>query len=90
MEKIYQTTENFRKPEKLYFSNKGKDSNKLMLKEINRLISEEKQLATIKNTFFVNITESLDLKKDSDSSLNLFDSENKISQTFMINKKILF
>ena len=61
-----------------------------MLKEINRLISEEKQLATIKNTFFVNTTESLDLKKDSDSSLNLFDSENKISQTFMINKKILF
>ena len=61
-----------------------------MLKEINRLISEEKQLATTKNTFFVNITESLDLKKDSDSSLNLFDSENKISQTFMINKKILF
>ena len=61
-----------------------------MLKEINRLISEEKQLTTIKNTFFVNITESLDLKKDSDSSLNLFDSENKISQTFMINKKILF
>ena len=61
-----------------------------MLKEINRLISEEKQLATIKNTFFVNITESLDLKKDSDSSLNLFDSENKISQTFMINKKSSF
>ena len=61
-----------------------------MLKEINRLISDEKLLATIKNTFFVNITESLDLKKDSDSSLNLFDSENKISQTFMINKKILF
>ena len=47
-----------------------------MLKEINRLISEEKQLATIKNTFFVNITESLDLKKDNDASLNLFDSEN--------------
>ena len=28
------------------------------------------------NTFFVNITESLDLKKDDDSSLNPINSEN--------------
>ena len=52
------------------------------------------------NTFFVNITESLDLKKDDDSSLDLINSENindilekhkhhpsvqEISQTFMTN-----
>ena len=57
------------------------------------------------NTFFVNITESLDLKKDDDSSLNLISSENisdilekhknhpsvqEISQTFMTNKKFSF
>ena len=47
-----------------------------MLKENNRLITEEKELATVMNTFFVNITESLDLKKDDDSSLNPINSEN--------------
>ena len=41
-----------------------------MLEENNRLISEEKELAIVMNTFFVNITESLDLKKDDGASLN--------------------
>ena len=57
----------FWKTIKPFFSNKGLNSNKLMLKENNRLITEEKELATVMNTFFVNITESLDLKKDDDS-----------------------
>ena len=54
------------------------------------------------NTFLVNITESLDLKKDDDLSLNPINSENindilekhknhpsvhKISQTFMTDEK---
>ena len=47
-----------------------------MLKENNRLITEEKRLATVMNTFFVNITASLDLKKDDESSLNPLDLEN--------------
>ena len=57
------------------------------------------------NTFFVNITESLGLKKDDDSSLNPINSENinnifeehknhlsvqEISQTFVTNKKFSF
>ena len=57
------------------------------------------------NTFLVNITESLDLKNDDDSSLNPINSENinnilekhksrpsvqEISQTFMTNKKFSF
>ena len=42
------------------FSNKYLNSNKLMLKENNRgLITEEKELAIVINTFFENITESL-------------------------------
>ena len=45
-----------------------------MLKGNNRLITEEK--ATVMNTFFVKITESLDLKKDDKSSLNPINSEN--------------
>ena len=57
----------FGKTIKPFFSNKGLNSNKLMLKEKNRLITEEKELATVMNTFFVNIAESLDLKKDDDS-----------------------
>ena len=76
-----------------------------MLKESNRLITEEKELVTVMNTFFVIITESLDLKKHDDSSLNPINSENlndilekhithpsvqEISQTFMTNKKFSF
>ena len=95
----------FWKTLKPFFSNKGLNSNKLMLKENNRLITEEKELATVMNTFFVNIAESLDLKKDDDSSLNPINSENindilekhknhpsvqEISQNFMTNKKFSF
>ena len=69
-----------------------------MLKENSRPIAGEKESATVMNTFFVNITESLDLKKDDDSSLNPINFENinciiekhthhpsvqEISQTFM-------
>ena len=75
-----------------------------MLKENNRPITEEKELVPIMNTFFVNIAESLDLKKDDDSPLNPISSENihdleklknypsvhKISQTFMTNEKRSF
>ena len=58
----------FWKTIKPFFSNKGLNSNKLMLKENNRLITEEKDLATLMNTFSVNITERLDPKKDDESS----------------------
>ena len=76
-----------------------------MVKENNRLITEEKELATILNTFFVNITESLDLKKDDYSALSPINSENtndilekhkhhpsvqEIGQTFMTNGKFSF
>ena len=47
----------FWKTIKPLFSNKGLNFNKLMLKENNQLISEEKELATAMNTFFVKITE---------------------------------
>ena len=40
----------FWKTIKPFFSNKGLNSNKLMLKENNRLITEEKELATVMNT----------------------------------------
>ena len=62
--KVWKTT-------KLYFSNKGLNSNKLLLKEKGNLVSDEKELATIMNNFFINITKDLEeLKKDSKGKLN--------------------
>ena len=66
---------------KPFFSNKDLNSSKLILKESNRLIKGEKELATVMNTFFVNITESLNLKKDDDSSLNPINSARYLRKT---------
>ena len=68
-----------------------------MLKESNRLITEEKELVTVMNTFFVIITESLDLNPINSENLNdilekhiTHPSVQEISQTFMTNKKLSF
>ena len=53
----------FWKTIKPYFSNKGLNSNKLILNEKNQVIVEEKKLVTVMKTFFFNITEGLDVKK---------------------------
>ena len=50
-----------------YFSNKGLNSNKMLLSEKGELVSDEKQLASIMNRFFINITKSLKLKEDQGS-----------------------
>ena len=55
---------------KPYFSNKGLNSNKLLLKGKGNLVSNEKQLATIMNSFFINITKDVELKKYNESSAN--------------------
>ena len=47
---------------KPFFSNKGLNSNKLMLIENDKLISEEPLLAKIMNEYFTNITKNLNLK----------------------------
>ena len=47
-----------------YFSNKGLNSNKLLLKEKSNLVSDENELATIF------ITKDLEQKKDSKGKLN--------------------
>ena len=46
------------------------DSSKLILEEKNRRITKEKELTTVRNVFFDDIEESVDIKKDDDSSLN--------------------
>ena len=55
---------------KPYLSNKGLNSNKLLFKEKRNLVSDEKELATIMNNFFINITKDLEMKKDSKGKLN--------------------
>ena len=50
---------------KPFFSDKGLNTNKLMLIEDNNLISEESVLANTMNRSFTNITQQLHLKKSS-------------------------
>ena len=79
--------------------------NKLILKEKNRLITEEKELITALNAFFVDMTEALHIKNDNDRSLNSFNYQNinnvlekfenhhsvhKIRQTFKTDEKFSF
>ena len=53
----------FWKSIKPFFSNKGLNSHKLMLREKD---TEEKALATLMNKWFVNIRADLDVKRDSE------------------------
>ena len=53
----------FWKTIKPFFSNKGLNTNKLMLIENNNLISEESVLANTMNQYFTNITKQLNIKK---------------------------
>ena len=58
---------------KPYFSNKDLNSNKLLLKKKGNLVSDKKELkelGTIMNNFFINITKDLELKTDSKGELN--------------------
>ena len=85
---------------KPYFSNKGLNSNKMLLKEKGELVSDEKQLASIMNKFFINITKSLKLKEDLGSppvTLNdilekfiFHPSIDKITKTYESDKKFSF
>ena len=90
----------FWKTIKPYFSNKGLNSNKMLLKEKGELVSDEKQLASIMNKFFINITKSLKLKEDLGSppvTLNdilekfiFHPSIDKIRKTYESDKKFSF
>ena len=59
---------------KPYFTNKGLNSNKPLLKETGNLVSNEKQLATIMKSFFINITKCLELKEDNESNANTLEN----------------
>ena len=90
----------FWKTIKPYFSKKGLNSNKMLLKEKGEFVSDEKQLVSIMNKLLINITKSLKLKEDLGSSpvtLNdtlekfiLIPSTDKITKTYENDKKFSF
>ena len=55
---------------KPYFTNKELNSNKLPLKEKGNPVSNEKQLATIMNSFLIDVTKDLERKEDNESNVN--------------------
>ena len=78
----------FWKTIKPYFSNKGLNSNKLLLKEKCYLVSDKKELATIMKNFFNNITKDLEVKRDSKSTVNNLKYILKVFQSHPIIEKI--
>ena len=59
MLKVFLTTNNSIKP---FFSNKGLNTNNMMLVENNEIVREEEIIAKIMNNYFTNITTYLNLK----------------------------
>ena len=68
------------------FSNKGLNSNKLVLREKDVVVADEKTLATLMNNYFVNITVNLDLKRDSEKFFDTLASVYNIRKNFKITK----
>ena len=53
---------NFRKKIKLFFSDKGLASSNIVLKEKGNLITDNQKLANLFNAYFINITDTSQLK----------------------------
>ena len=79
----------FWKTIKPFFSNKGLNSNKLMLREKDVVVADEKALATLMNNYFVNITADLDLKQDSEKFFDTPASVYNIKKKFQDHQSIL-
>ena len=71
----------FWKTIKHFFSNKGLNSNKLMLGEKVVVVAGEKALVTLVKIYFVSVTVNLDLKRDSE---NFYDIP---ASVYNVNKK---
>ena len=99
---IHDLSENrkFWKIIKPYFTINRLNSHKPFLKEKGNLVSNEKQLATIMNSFFINITKGLELKEDNESNANTLEdvldafsshpSIERIRRTIKTNEKFSF
>ena len=70
----------FWKKVKPFFSDKGSNSSKITLVEENSIISDEEEIANIMNNYFINVTKTLNFKKQlgfGRSGVNEF--ENRVS-----------
>ena len=79
---IKQVSDNklFWKSVKPFFCDKGSNFSKITLVEENNIISDEEEIANIMNNYFINVTKTLNLKKQlgvARSGVNEF--ENHIS-----------
>ena len=74
---------------KPFFSTKEVNSNKLILREEDVLITDEKALATMMKKYFVNITTDLDLKRDSETLSDTSTSVSSILERFHCHQSIL-
>ena len=74
---------------KPFFSNKGLNSNKLMLREKDVVVSDEKALVTLMNNYFVDITGDLELKRDSESIYDTPATMYNIKKKFQDHQSIL-
>ena len=81
--------EKFYKTVKAFFSNKGLNSNKLMLREKDVTVDDEKPLATLINDYFVNVTADLDFKRDSEKFYNIPGSVYNIKKKIQDHQSIL-
>ena len=54
---------------KPFFSDNGMNSNKVMMIEEDKLLSEQSSIAEIMNNYFVDISKSLNLKDSSESNI---------------------
>ena len=79
----------FWKTIKPFFSNKGLNSNKLMLREKDVVVADEKALATLMNNYFVNITADLDLKRDTEKLYDIPAKVNNTKKKFQDHQSIL-
>ena len=82
----------FRKTIKLFFSNKGLNTNNMMLVEENEIVREEKIIANIMNNYFTNINTHLkfkptktDLKAHLESITDTFQNHESIQRIKLAN-----
>ena len=55
---------------KTFFSDKGMNSNKMMIIEKDKLLSEEGSIAEVMNNYFVDMSKSVNLKDSSESNVD--------------------
>ena len=72
-----------------FFSNKILNSNKLILREKDVLVTDERALAALMNKYFVNITADLDLNRASETLSDTSASVSSILKRFHCHQSIL-